>query len=117
MRISFRHTPPHDSAIVGDCPPATLMIELLSIEEVALLEVLQRVEDQVVLTQADSVCRQIMVDRGLVTVGEFGLQLTDAGVLLCKSLHHRVAAALEAAKIVAKRKAALKKGGRKTAKP
>ena len=74
------------------------MLEMLSIEDVALLEVLQKVEDQVVLTDEDSVCRQIMLDRGLVTDGEFGLQLTEPGVLLCKSLLHRVAAAREVAK-------------------
>jgi hypothetical protein len=89
---------------------ANSMLDILSLEDVALLEVLQRVDDQVVLTEADNVCRRIMFDRGLVTDGEFGLQLTDAGVLLCKSLHHRVAAALEAAKITAnKRKPARQK--------
>ena len=81
------------------------IIDMLSIEDVALLEILQRVDEQVVLTRADSVCRQIMFDSGLVTEGESGLQLTAAGILLCKSLGHRVAAAHEAEKILAGLKA------------
>jgi len=75
----------------------------ISLEDLALLEVLQRVDQHVVLTDADSAIRQRMVEGGLVSDGEFGLELTTAGIELCKSLQHRVAADAQAAKIVQQR--------------
>ena len=75
----------------------------ISIEDLALLEVLQRVDQHVVLTDADSAIRQRMVEGGLVSEGEYGLELTSAGIELCKSLQHRVAADAQAAKIVQQR--------------
>ena len=78
----------------------------ISLEDLALLEVLQRVDQHVVLTDADSAIRQRMVEGGLVSDGEFGLELTTAGIELCKSLQHRVAADAQAAKIVQQRDAA-----------
>ena len=77
----------------------------ISLEDLALLEVLQRVDQHVVLTDADSAIRQRMVDGGLVIEGEFGLELSPAGIELCKSLQHRVAADAQAAKIVQQRDA------------
>lgn len=77
----------------------------ISLEDLALLEVLQRVDQHVVLTDADSAIRQRMVEGGLVSDGEFGLELTTAGIELCKSLQHRVAADAQAAKIVQQRDA------------
>lgn len=77
----------------------------ISLEDLALLEVLQRVDQHVVLTDADSAIRQRMVEGGLVSEGEFGLELTAAGIELCKSLQHRVAADAQAAKIVQQREA------------
>ena len=78
----------------------------ISLEDLALLEVLQRVDQHVVLTDADSAIRQRMVEGGLVSDGEFGLELTTAGIELCKSLQHRVAADAQAAKIMQQRDAA-----------
>jgi hypothetical protein len=78
----------------------------ISLEDLALLEVLQRVDQHVVLTDSDSAIRQRMVEGGLVSDGEFGLELTTAGIELCKSLQHRVAADAQAAKIVQQRDAA-----------
>jgi hypothetical protein len=78
----------------------------ISLEDLALLEVLQRVDQHVVLTDADSAIRQRMVDGGLIEDGEFGLELTAAGIELCKSLQHRVAADTQAAKIVQQREVA-----------
>jgi hypothetical protein len=75
----------------------------ISLEDLALLEVLQRVDQHVVLTDADSAIRQRMVEGGLILEGEFGLELTSAGIELCKSLQHRVAADAQAAKIVQQR--------------
>jgi hypothetical protein len=75
----------------------------ISLEDLALLEVLQRIDQHVVLTDADSAIRQRMIEGGLVNDGEFGLELTTAGIELCKSLQHRVAADAQAAKIVQQR--------------
>jgi hypothetical protein len=75
----------------------------ISIEDLALLEVLQRVDQHVVLSDADSAIRQRMVEGGLVSEGEYGLELSAAGIELCKSLQHRVAADAQAAKIVQQR--------------
>ena len=78
----------------------------ISLEDLALLEVLQRIDQHVVLTDADSAIRQRMVEGGLVEEGEFGLELSPAGIELCKSLQHRVAADAQAAKIVQQREVA-----------
>ena len=78
-------------------------MEPISLEDLALLEVLQRVDQQVVLTEGDSAMRQRMMDSGLVEEDEHGLALTAAGIELCKSLQHRVAADAQAAKILQER--------------
>jgi hypothetical protein len=79
------------------------MMDPISIEDLALLEVLQRVDQHVVLSDADSAIRQRMIEGGLVSEGEYGLELSSAGIELCKSLQHRVAADAQAAKIVQQR--------------
>ncbi len=75
----------------------------ISLEDLALLEVLQRVDQHVVLSDADSAIRLRMADSGLISEGEYGLELTTAGIELCKSLQHRVAADTQAARIVQER--------------
>jgi hypothetical protein len=75
----------------------------ISLEDLALLEVLQRVDQHVVLTDSDNAMRQRMIDSALIEEGEYGLALTAAGIELCKSLQHRVAADIQAAKIVQQR--------------
>jgi hypothetical protein len=75
----------------------------ISLEDLALLEVLQRIDQHVVLTDDDSAIRQRMVDGGLIEDGEFGLTLSAAGIELCKSLQHRVAADAQAARILQER--------------
>jgi hypothetical protein len=75
----------------------------ISLEDLALLEVLQRVDQHVVLTDGDNAMRQRMIESALIEEGEFGLTLTTAGIELCKSLQHRVAADQQAAKITAQR--------------
>jgi hypothetical protein len=75
----------------------------ISLEDLALLEVLQRVDQHVVLTDNDNAMRQRLLDSGLVDEGEYGLALTAAGIELCKSLQHRVAADAQAAKILQQR--------------
>ena len=75
----------------------------ISLEDLALLEVLRRVDEHVVLTDNHSAIRERMVESGLIAQGEQGLALTSAGIELCKSLQHRVAADAQAAKIVQQR--------------
>jgi hypothetical protein len=75
----------------------------ISLEDLALLEVLQRVDQHVVLTENDNAMRQRLLDSGLVEEDEYGLALTAAGIELCKSLQHRVAADAQAAKILQQR--------------
>ena len=71
----------------------------ISLEDLALLEVLKRVSQNAPLTDDDSVIRTRMIDGGLVTEDEDGLSLTAAGIEMCKSLQHRVAADAQVAKI------------------
>lgn len=80
-------------------------MEPIPLEDLALLEVLQRVDQHVVLTDSDNAMRQRMLDSGLVEEDEYGygLALTAAGIELCKSLQHRVAADAQAAKIIQRR--------------
>ncbi len=75
----------------------------ISLEDLALLEVLQRVDLHVVLNEGDSAIRQRMIESGLIDDGEDGLALSAAGIELCKSLQHRVAADAQAAKVVQQR--------------
>lgn len=75
----------------------------IALEDLALLEVLQRVDQHVLLSDEDSAIRLRMVESGLISDGEYGLELTTAGIELCKSLQHRVAADAQAAKIVQER--------------
>ncbi|GAA3922643.1 hypothetical protein [Luteimonas lutimaris] len=75
----------------------------IAIEDLALLEVLQRVDQCLPLESGDTKIHQRLIDSGLVTVGTDPLQLTSAGIELCKSLQHRVAADAQAAKIVEQR--------------
>jgi len=75
----------------------------ISLEDLALLEVLQRVDEHVVLTDSDNAMRQRMLDSALIEEAEDGLALTSAGIELCKSLQHRVAADLQVAKIAQRR--------------
>lgn len=78
----------------------------ISLEDLALLEVLQRVDQHVLLTDADGAIRQRLVESGLISEGEYGLELSTAGIELCKSLQHRVAADAQAARIVQQREEA-----------
>jgi len=75
----------------------------ISLEDLALLEVLQRVDQHVVLTDGDSAMRQRMLDSALIEEVEDGLALTPAGIELCKSLQHRVAADQQVAKLTQQR--------------
>lgn len=67
-------------------------MDQIPIEDLALLEVLQRIDQSLELSSIDSEMHQRLVEGGLASEGEEGLQLTAAGIELCKSLQHRVAA-------------------------
>jgi hypothetical protein len=75
----------------------------ISLEDLALLEVLKRVSQHAALTDDDSVVRDRMIESGLVVEGDEGLALTSAGIEMCKSLQHRVAADAQVAKILQQR--------------
>ena len=78
----------------------------ISLEDLALLDVLHRIDQGVALVHGDSVIRQRMVEGGLIEDDADGLRLTTAGIELCKSLQHRVAADAQAEKILQDRAAA-----------
>ncbi|WP_417473003.1 hypothetical protein [Luteimonas mephitis] len=77
----------------------------IAIEDLALLEVLQRVDQCLPMDSGDTKIQQRLIDSGLVTLDTDPPQLTTAGIELCKSLQHRVAADAQAAKIIEKREA------------
>jgi len=71
----------------------------ISLEELALLEVLHKIDQKVELVAADGVIRQRLLDGALIQDTADGLGLTTAGIELAKSLQHRVAADAQAEKI------------------
>jgi hypothetical protein len=75
----------------------------ISLEDLALLEVLTRISQHSALTDDDSVVRDRMIESGLVVEDEEGLALTSAGIEMCKSLQHRAAADAQVAKILQQR--------------
>lgn len=75
----------------------------IALEDLALLEVLQRIDQCMPLESGDTKIQQRLVESGLVTIDSDPLRLTSAGIELCKSLQHRVAADAQAAKIVEQR--------------
>ena len=75
----------------------------ISLEDLALLEVLHSIDQGVELNAGQSEVRQRMVDSGLAVDAEDGIKLTSAGIELCKSLQHRVAADTQAAKVLQQR--------------
>ena len=78
----------------------------ISLEDLALLEVLRRIDQRIPLLSKDTDIRKRLVESGLLEDDEeHGPQLTSAGIELCKSLQHRVAADAQAAKIREQREA------------
>ena len=75
----------------------------ISLEDLALLEVLHSIDQGIDLNAGQSEVRQRMVESGLAVDGEEGIKLTSAGIELCKSLQHRVAADEQAAKVLQQR--------------
>jgi hypothetical protein len=65
--------------------------------------VLHSIDQGVELNAGQSEVRQRMVESGLAVDNEEGIKLTSAGIELCKSLQHRVAADTQAAKVLQQR--------------
>ena len=77
----------------------------ISLEDLALLEVLHRVDQSMDMETGHGEILARLVESGLVTDDEAWPRLTAAGIELCKSLQHRVAADAQAARIVEARQA------------
>jgi hypothetical protein len=80
-----------------------MAMDPISLEDLALLEVLHSIDQGVELNPGQSEVRQRMVESGLAVENEEGIKLTSAGIELCKSLQHRVAADTQAAKVLQQR--------------
>lgn len=81
----------------------------ISLEDLALLDVLQRIDQGHPPGHHASGLRQRLIDSALAVADEGDgdhLSLTDAGVERCKSLRHRVAADAEAAQLLKDREEA-----------
>ena len=80
-----------------------MAMDPISLEDLALLEVLHSIDQGVELNAGQSEVRQRMVESGLAVDDAEGIRLTSAGIELCKSLQHRVAADTQAAKVLQQR--------------
>ena len=78
----------------------------ISLEELALLDVLERIDQGLEHGPNAAPLLGRLVEVGLLEKADGALILTDAGIERCKSLHHRVAADAEAAVIVMERQKA-----------
>ena len=81
-------------------------MDAISLEELALLDVLNRIDQGIELVHGDTAIRQRMVESGLIEDDAVGLRLTPAGIEMCKSLQHRVAADAQVEKVLQQRAAA-----------
>lgn len=80
-------------------------MEPIALEDLALLEVLQRIDQCLPLESGDTKIQLRLAESGLATFDTETPRLTSAGIELCKSLQHRVAADAQAAKIIERRQA------------
>ena len=78
----------------------------ISLEELALLDVLERIDQGLDHGPNAAPLLERLVDVGLLEKAEGSLVLTDAGIERCKSLHHRVAADAEAELVILEREKA-----------
>jgi hypothetical protein len=81
------------------------VVEQIALEDLALLEVLQRIDQCLPLESGDTRIHQRLAESGLATFDTDMPRLTLAGIELCKSLQHRVAADAQAARILEQREA------------
>lgn len=78
----------------------------ISLEELALLDVLQRIDQGQAPHDQSRTLRERLIEAALAADENGALALTDAGVERCKSLRHRVAADAEAAQVIKEREEA-----------
>ncbi|MDH5824175.1 hypothetical protein QFW77_14435 [Luteimonas sp. RD2P54] len=82
-------------------------MEPIALEDLALLEVLVRIDQRADLVEGDTEVVKRLVESGLAEKGDGELTLTVAGVEMCKSLQHRAAADAQAERIRRERSAGL----------
>ncbi|MET0327752.1 MAG: hypothetical protein ABW163_03170 [Luteimonas sp.] len=90
-------------------PPSAghaLMIDPIPLEDLALLDVLQQISQASETTPVEAEMTRRLIEGALVEDHEDGVRLTHAGIALCKSLQHRVAADKLASEIIDKRESA-----------
>lgn len=75
----------------------------MSLEDLALLDVLDRIDQHIEPAPNSGALRQRLIDTGLVLDEGGAIKLSDAGIERCKSLHHRVISDAEAAALLAER--------------
>jgi len=79
-------------------------VDPISLEDLALLDVLQRIDQGQAPNDYSRTLRERLIEAALAQADDAGaLTLTDAGVERCKSLRHRVAADAEAAQVLKER--------------
>ncbi|MDQ2702575.1 MAG: hypothetical protein M3Y70_07110 [Pseudomonadota bacterium] len=76
----------------------------IPLEDLALLDVLRRI-DGAQMVEGDGELLPRLIESGLVAEDPEWPRLTVAGVELCKSLQHRLAADIQAAKVLEQRDA------------
>nr|WP_232117507.1 hypothetical protein [Luteimonas sp. XNQY3] len=80
-----------------------LMIDPIPLEDLALLDVLQQISQASESTHVETEIKKRLIESALIEDHEEGVRLTHAGIALCKSLQHRVAADKLASEIIEKR--------------
>ncbi len=83
----------------------------ISLEELSLLDVLERIDQQLEHGPNAAALLARLVEVGLIELEDGSMRLTDAGIERCKSLHHRVKADAEAELVLLERE----KSGESTA--
>ncbi|MDR6992910.1 hypothetical protein [Luteimonas sp. 3794] len=79
------------------------MIDPIPLEDLALLDVLEQISQASEAMQVETEMMRRLEESALIEDHEDGVRLTHAGVAMCKSLQHRVAADKLANEIIDKR--------------
>ena len=72
----------------------------ISLEDLALKDFLNRIDQGIELLHGEDAIRLRMVESGLIADDADGLRLTTAGLEMCKSLQHRVLVDTEAKRVM-----------------
>ena len=75
----------------------------IPLEDLALLDVLQQIGESSGSVQVEAEIKRRLIESALIEEDEDGVRLTHAGIALCNSLQHRVAADKLASKLLEKR--------------